>query len=125
MVQQRTSEIGFIVREAVARQKRRQTCVMRKTLFDRLHESVQQADEIIGRGCEPDRALGLNAIDVKEVRAITKLSQAGFAALLQVDVGTLRNWERDRHQPTGPARALLRAIRADPTNVLRALRNAG
>ena len=37
------------------------------------------------------------------------------------DVGTLRNWEQGRREPTGPAKALLVAIRNDPKNVLKAL----
>jgi putative transcriptional regulator len=40
---------------------------------------------------------------------------------LHVDVGTLRNWEQGRREPTGPAKALLRAIQTDPTAVLKAL----
>lgn len=95
---------------------------MKKTLFNQLLESVQQADEIVRGECQPSREFFVDAAKVKEVRAITKLSQAKFAAVLQVDVGTLRNWEQGRRNPTGPAKALLRAIQADPTNVLRALR---
>jgi hypothetical protein len=44
-----------------------------------------------------------------------------FARLLDVDVGTLRNWEQGRRHPTGPARALLGAIKRDPKWVLKAL----
>jgi len=31
---------------------------------------------------------------VKKIRAVTGLSQPKFARLLNVDVGTLRNWEQ-------------------------------
>ena len=58
---------------------------------------------------------------VKELRAKMNLSQARFAELLSVELGTLRNWEQGRREPTGPARALLRAIKKDPKNVLKAL----
>lgn len=34
---------------------------------------------------------------------------------------TLRNWEQGRRSPTGPARALLRAIRNSPVEVVKAL----
>ena len=54
---------------------------------------------------------------MKEIRAITGLTQAKFARLLDVDVGTLRNWE----QGPAPATALLRAIKRDPKSVLKAL----
>ena len=44
-----------------------------------------------------------------------------FAELLSIEVSTLRNWEQGRREPTGPARALLRAIRNDPMAVIKAL----
>ena len=58
---------------------------------------------------------------VKELRAKMNLSQARFGELLSVELRTLRNWEQGRREPTGPARALLRAIKKDPKNVLKAL----
>lgn len=97
---------------------------MKKALFNQLLESVQQADEIVRGTRSPSREFFVDAAKVKKVRAITKLSQAQFASVLQVDVGTLRNWEQGRRQPTGPAKALLRAIQVDPKNVLKALRAA-
>ena len=51
----------------------------------------------------------------------TGLSQAKFAELLSIEVATLRNWEQGRREPTGPARALLRAIRNNPIEVIKAL----
>ena len=57
----------------------------------------------------------------KTIRAATGLSQSKFAELLSIEVSTLRNWEQARRDPTGPARALLRAIRNDPVAVIRAL----
>jgi putative transcriptional regulator len=65
-----------------------------------------------------------DALGIKELRARTKLSQSDFAALLGVELSTLRNWEQGRRVPAGPARALLRAIRNDPQNVIRALARA-
>ncbi len=58
---------------------------------------------------------------MRAIRALTKLSQPKFALILDVDVGTLRNWEQGRREPTGPAKALLRAIQKDPKNVMKAL----
>lgn len=49
------------------------------------------------------------------------LSQPKLSALLHVELGTLRNWEQGRREPTGPAKALLTAIGRDPVNVLKAL----
>jgi putative transcriptional regulator len=59
--------------------------------------------------------------NLEALRTQTRSSQPGFATLLGVEVSTLRNWEQGRREPTGPAKALLRAIRNDPKNVLRAL----
>jgi putative transcriptional regulator len=60
-------------------------------------------------------------VDVRGIRAVTGLSQAKFAELLSIEVSTLRNWEQGRRDPTGPARALLRAIRNNPIEVIKAL----
>ena len=67
---------------------------------------------------KPDSAAD---IDVRKIRAVTGLSQAKFAELLSIEVATLRNWEQGRREPTGPARALLRAIRNNPIEVIKAL----
>jgi len=58
---------------------------------------------------------------IKELRSKLGLNQTKFANLLRVDLRTLRNREQDRREPAGPARALLTAIRRDPTHVRRAL----
>lgn len=94
---------------------------MNKRLFERLVESMQQHAEIARGERAPSREFHIDAVTVKQIRAITQLSQSKFARLLAVDVGTLRNWEQGRREPTGPAKALLRAIRNDPTAVLKAL----
>jgi putative transcriptional regulator len=60
-------------------------------------------------------------MDAQAIRRLTGLSQAKFAELLGIELSTLRNWEQGRRQPTGPAQALLRAIRNDPVAVIRAL----
>ena len=67
------------------------------------------------------RAKDPDAVDAREIRALTGLSQAKFAELLDLEVATLRNWEQGRREPTGPARALLRAIRNNPVSVIQAL----
>ena len=94
---------------------------MKKQLFERLVESMEQHNEIIGGSRAASRETRVDAVAVRAIRALTKLSQPKFALILDVDVGTLRNWEQGRREPTGPARALLRAIRNDPKNVMKAL----
>ena len=90
-------------------------------LFDRLLESVSQMNEIARGERAPSREFVIDAARVKEIRNATGLSQAKFATLIDVQLATLRNWEQGRREPTGPAKALLRAIRKDPKRVIAAL----
>jgi DNA-binding transcriptional regulator YiaG len=64
----------------------------------RLVESMGQMDEIVREVRTPSREFYVDAAKVKQIRAITGLSQPKFAKLLHVDVGGLRNWEQGRHQ---------------------------
>jgi putative transcriptional regulator len=93
---------------------------MKKSVLEELLAGMRQASEI-ARGPRAPRPLRINALSVKQMRGWTKLSQPAFARLLGVELSTLRNWEQGRREPTGPARALLRAIRNDPEHVIRAL----
>ena len=90
-------------------------------LFEDLLESVTQMDEILRGERAPSREFRVDALRVRDIRLSTGLSQARFARVLAVHVGTLRNWEQGMREPTGPARALLRAIHNDPKHVLSAL----
>ena len=94
---------------------------MNKKLFAELVESKTQMNEIARGERAPSCGFHVDALSIKELRSKTGLSQPKFAALLHVDVGTLRNWEQGRREPTGPAKALLMAISRDPTHVLKAL----
>ena len=94
---------------------------MDKRLFAELKKSVSELDEIARGERAPSREFVVDAVRVKQIRAATRLSQAKFARLIDVQVTTLRNWEQGRREPTGPAKALLRAIQNDPRHVLEAL----
>ncbi|HVY23877.1 MAG TPA: transcriptional regulator [Steroidobacteraceae bacterium] len=94
---------------------------MNKKLFEKLAESMKQHGEIARGERAPSREFHMDALGIKKIRALTQLSQPKFAQILDVDVGTLRNWEQGRREPTGPAKALLRAIKNDPKAVLKAL----
>jgi putative transcriptional regulator len=59
--------------------------------------------------------------DVQHIRSLFLATQEQFARLIGIKVATLRNWETGRRRPHGPARALLRAIDADPVALARAL----
>jgi len=57
----------------------------------------------------------------KALREAAGVSQSEFARLIGVPVKTLQNWEQGRTHPTGPARALLKIVAADPRAAIRAL----
>ena len=95
---------------------------MDKKLFAELVESMTEMDEIVRGERAPSREFHVDATDVKRIRAATNLSQVKFARLIAVEVGTLRNWEQGRREPTGPAKALLRVIEKEPEAAIRALR---
>ncbi|MDP4536272.1 NadS family protein [Alkalimonas collagenimarina] len=94
---------------------------MNDNLFNELLASTQQMDEIVRGERQPSRETFVAAVQVKAIRKKTKLTQAAFANLIDVQLGTLRNWEQGRREPTGPAKALLRAIERDPEHVIAAL----
>lgn len=94
---------------------------MKKAIFEELLASVKQAGEIVRGERAPARTFHVNAQTIKALRGRMNYSQPQFAALMNVDLGTLRNWEQGRREPTGPAKALLHAIRKDPEHVLKAL----
>ncbi|QQD72744.1 helix-turn-helix domain-containing protein [Acidithiobacillus ferrivorans] len=67
------------------------------------------------------RATIIEDPDVKAIRETTRLSQSRFALMIGVKVKTLQNWEQKRVRPTGPARALMQIVAADPQVAIRAL----
>lgn len=91
------------------------------TFFEELFESVQQMDEIVKGERAPSREFYVDALAVKAIRQTTGLTQEMFAQRLGIGVATLRNWEQGRREPTGPAKALLTALKNDPENVMLAL----
>lgn len=91
------------------------------TFFDELLESLQQMDEIVKGERAPSREFHVDALAVQDIRKATGLTQAVFARSIGIEVSTLRNWEQGRREPTGPAKALLTALKNDPKNVMQAL----
>ncbi len=57
------------------------------------------------------------AADVHTIRKELGLSQPEFAGLMGVSLGTLRNWEQERREPHGSARALLLVASKQPAAV--------
>jgi putative transcriptional regulator len=60
-------------------------------------------------------------IDVRAIRKAAGMTQAQFAAAYEFSIRTVQEWERGAKKPSGPARTLLRAIKADPEGLRRAL----
>ena len=54
---------------------------------------------------------------IKAVREKVGVSQSAFAAMLNVSIRTLQEWEQGRRQPNGPARSLL-AVAAKRPDVI-------
>jgi putative transcriptional regulator len=81
-------------------------------------------DEDIARqiASNPDAAPDLAPqIDVRAIRRAAGMTQAEFAAAYEFSVRTVQEWERGAKRPSGPARTLLRAIKADPEGLRKAL----
>ena len=81
-------------------------------------EGDQRGQGVVRRG---QAVIEFSPIDVQHIRAKFLATQAQFAWLIGIKLATLRNWETGRRRPHGPARALLRAIDADPFALARAL----
>jgi putative transcriptional regulator len=94
---------------------------MRKRDFDRLVTSIKQAGAIRRGRLKPGRVTEFRPDDVRAIRLKLAKSQAEFALMIGVSVGTLQNWEQGRRRPEGPARALLRVAARNPQAVVKAL----
>ena len=94
---------------------------METQLFEKLTESLEQADAIIKGKLSPSRVFEVEPNAVRAIRKSVGLSQAKFAAVIHVATSTLRNWEQGRRERSGAAAALLMAIKNDPEHVLAAL----
>ncbi len=94
---------------------------MKDTEFNQLLEGVVQADRIMSGKAKPARTTKFDSPQVKMIRDKTGLSQSQFARVVGVSKRTLENWEQGRRQPTGPARALLMIVDADPAHALKTL----
>jgi putative transcriptional regulator len=111
-------------RGAIVPGSRAREVAMRKDLFDRLVESVKQMKAIEAGRLKPSRVTRMEALaegasqDVAALRARFKLSQAQFARLLGISLGTLQNWEQNRRRPEGPAKVLLRVAARHPEALL-------
>src|SRR5262245_9318687 len=58
---------------------------------------------------------------VSVIRRALRLSQEQFAAIFQIPIGTVRDWEQGRYEPDAAARAYLQVIAREPNTVRKAL----
>jgi putative transcriptional regulator len=94
---------------------------MDETTFQELLASVREGGAIRRGEKKAARTTLIEEPEAKAIREATKLTQSEFARLIGVPIKTLQNWEQHRTRPTGPARALLRAVAKDPETVIRLL----
>ena len=97
---------------------------MKKKEFKELLRSIDQARAIHSGKRAPSRVFRYEPVKVTEIRTKLGLTQAEFADMLCVSLGTLRNWEQGRTYPEGAAIALLRVADSKPEAVLKALHAA-
>ena len=88
---------------------------MDKQHFDQLVKGVREMKRhMAGKSVPGVRTSELRAPDVRTIREAANISQSQFAKLIGVNLRTLQNWEQQRTQPTGPARALLKIVASNP-----------
>lgn len=90
-------------------------------MFDELLASVEQMDAIKKGISEPERKFEFAEPEVRSIRMKIGMTQNKFAALIGVSQRTIENWEQGRRHPTGPARALLKIVDADPERAIKTL----
>jgi DNA-binding transcriptional regulator YiaG/DNA-binding MarR family transcriptional regulator len=95
--------------------------VVTRVMYDELLASVKEMDDIVQGKSAPAHITEFKDPEVKKIREQVGLSQNRFALLIGVSKRTLENWEQGRRQPTGPAKALLRILAADPEGSVKAL----
>ncbi|WP_328185539.1 helix-turn-helix domain-containing protein [Marinobacter sp. OP 3.4] len=67
--------------------------------------------------CQSDDTL-LPASDIKQIRQQAQMSQAVFAAILNVSVSTVQKWETGEKKPAGASLKLLNLVRRKGIEVL-------
>ena len=95
---------------------------MNEKQFAELKDAVgMMARHVRGEHVAGMRVSEIPDTDVKVIREGANISQSEFARLVGVNVRTLQNWEQRRSRPTGPARALLKIVAANPKLAIKAL----
>jgi putative transcriptional regulator len=88
---------------------------MSRKAFEKIEAGLK--DAIAFAEGDTSRGRVTTPLDVRAIRAMTKLTQEKFAETYRLPVATLRDWEQNRRQPDAPARVLLSMIEAEPEAV--------
>jgi putative transcriptional regulator len=94
---------------------------MKKSEFNELVKSIKQAGQIRRGTRKPSRIFEYPETEIAALRKRLGTSQTEFAAMINVSVATIRNWEQGRRTPQGPAKALLSLVAAMPRESHRVL----
>jgi len=94
---------------------------MNDEMFNELLASVEEMDGIKAGKIKAGRKFQFADPEVRSIRVKIGMTQNKFAALIGVSQRTIENWEQGRRHPTGPARALLKIVEADPESAIRTL----
>ena len=86
-------------------------------MFDELMQSVKEAALIEKGEMQPARVAVVDVLDIAAIRNKTHKTQEEFATMLNISVGTLRNWEQGRRKPDGAALSLLKVVSVNPQYV--------
>jgi putative transcriptional regulator len=85
-------------------------------------DAMTQSDIARQIASNPDAAPDMAPlIDVRAIRRAAGMTQAQFAAAYRFSLRTVQEWERGAKRPSGPARSLLQAIKADPEGLRKVL----
>lgn len=90
-------------------------------VFDCIKQGLKEAIEFAEGKDNGARVFKPSEIDVKKLRQKVGMTQAEFAAVFGISLGTLRHWERGDRTPRGPALVLLNLVSKDPQTILRVL----
>lgn len=97
---------------------------MSKAAFNKIAEGLNEALEITTGVSVPARLHVPAEMDVRAIRAKTKMAQDQFASAFGFTVHQVRQWEQGRHRPLGAMRAYLMVIDMNYEEVLTLLRGA-
>lgn len=93
---------------------------MSKKAFDKIAEGLNEA-LAVARGQAKATMHVPPEVNVRAIRAKTRMSQDVFASSFGFTVHQLRQWEQGRHRPLGAMRAYLLAIDREPRLILEIL----